>query len=392
MSSSNSFLTDEQLTKIFESVNTSCFRSAGAGGFHNMIQNIMVNFDRFGYNPVAPYAEHSGVTFITRPKLNLTSTSLRQSRVLTTMDTVNESSIQFAIRCLLDTQFTRDNAALAYMCPHFNILNPFLTPLCNCLTSISGFPDIVIDTEQSTGGFHSEDITFASGSDRLSRTYELNLNFRDIHGGIIMAILHYWSEYISLAAKGEVVSYSDDIDDNVIPYTVSIYRFLLDPSRKYVTKWAKATGCFLRGVPIGACMNVNEGEIFNQSSAKFSANFVANKIEYNDYAIIMDFNTLVKRYCPNIESMPSSPITANFNFTPKAVPYISTGGNGVELTYRYRQEDLDDPFEKTAENISKEISANRKAAQEKSQNAQSPNTLALNTTSSAKNADTYWIG
>lgn len=378
MSTYNSNFSEEQLNKIFAAVNTSVFRSSGAGGFHNSIQNILVNFDRFGYNPVPLYSEHSGVTFITRPKLNFTPESLKQSRVLSTLNTVDESTVQFAIRCLLDTKYSKDYSALSYNCPHFNVFNPFFTPLCNCLTSISGFPDLNMDTEQTTGGYHSEDLTYAIGSDRLNRTYELGLNFRDIHGGVIMAIFQYWHEYMSLLAKGEVVSYGEDIDDVVIPYTVSIYRFLLDPSRKYVTKWAKATGCFPKSVPLGACFNINEGEVFNSSSARFGIPFVANKIEYDDYAIFLDFNTLVKRYCPNIDDMPSAPITAEYNFTQKAVPYISTTGAGIELQYRYNTSDLDQPFESTVEEITQQA-----------RDSQNSTLMTLNT--ATQTPDEYWV-
>src|SRR5574343_292115 len=177
-----------ELQQAFALVNDGIARASGAGGFYNQYQLIMREVDRFKYNILSPNAENSGLTFFTRPKLNLTSTSLRQNRIMQALDTMNPNSLAFAVRCLLDTKFSKSYSYEAWRCPLFNPRSPWMTPLGNCLMSISGFPDLVLDTETTEGGFHSEDFTFAKGSDNLNKTYDLNANFRDIQGGLIMAI------------------------------------------------------------------------------------------------------------------------------------------------------------------------------------------------------------
>lgn len=278
-------------------------RSVAAGGYTNQIQTFLKGIDRYQRNILPTNAEHSGLTFITRPRLNLQSSSLRQDRVFAPLDgdpATVVNSMQFMIRCLLDTKFAYQMVGKNIRSPLVDYENPFFTPLCNALTGISGYPDPIIQTLTTDPGFHSEDQTFAIGHDDLNKTYDLNLSFKDIQHGPICAMFLYWIRYIHNVTKGTMLAYSDDIDNQRLNYTVSIYRFVMDPSRRYITRFSKATGCFPKSVPIGAMFNFSEGELFISSAGKFSIPFVANKIEYNDYAIFADFNRLAERYWPDI--------------------------------------------------------------------------------------------
>lgn len=303
------------------------FESSGAGSFSEMFKDFFVNVDRFGYKPLPGNSEHSGLTFITRPRLNLTSMSLKQNRVFAPIDTTDTSGIPFAIRCLLDTKFCSDNFDLSCQSPLVNPYNPFFIPLTNSLASITGFPDPVIQTATTEGGFHGENQSFAIGSDRLGGTYDLTLNFNDIQNSPIRAIFQFWLTCIDCLTKGEMVAYPDDIDEQRLNYTVSIYRFLLDPTKRRITGYAKATGCFPKSMPLGAMFNFDDKSVFNEAGGKFSVPFVTNKIEYNDYGILLDFIRLCKRYCVSIEKLDDledvNGVDPNINF--KGLPYIETG-------------------------------------------------------------------
>lgn len=376
-------LTKEQYDRILDGFVDSSYRSVGAGSYRNTLQLVLTQHDRFNSNITPPNHEFAGLTFITRPRLNLTTSSLRQSRILTMLDTDDINSVKFMIRALLDTKWSSGEvypeiANLISRSPLVNNRSPFNIPLCNCLTGITGWPDINMDTETTEGGFHSEDHTTIKGSDRLNKTYDLTLNFKDVLGGVIMSIFHMWMEYCALQAKGQVVAYQDDIFEQKINYTVSIYRFVLDPSRSTIVKWAKATGCFPKSVPIGACFDVNQGETYVSSSAKFSVPFTANKIEYNDPAILQDFNVLAERYNPvlgqgdgtstlspvndtdNYENTPGDPLIASkYNFT--GYPYIETGTRGqIYLRFKYIPEEFVDPFTSAMLSVKSELEEKQK--------------------------------
>jgi hypothetical protein len=318
-----SVATTAQLETLFSQATQQSFRAAGTGSYLSQYQSLLSQFDRYGINAMLPNHEVVGYTFITRPKLNFSTTSLRQDRILSMLDTADNSSLQFAIRCYLDTRYAKYVDNLALKCPFFNAQSPFLIPLSNNLVSVSGWPDPVLDTETTDGGFFSEDMTMVKGSDRLNRTYDITLTFRDIQGGFIISLLWMWIHYIELVVRGDTMAYPEDIEARRINYTCSIYRMVLDPSRQFITKWSKATGCFPRSLPIGNIFNFGEKENFIHSAAQYSVPFTVNKVEIMDPIIFRDFNTIVARYAPFVKQVGNtiSPVAnAGNNFM--GTPYI----------------------------------------------------------------------
>lgn len=335
------------LQQLYDMVTQQSFYRSGAGSYLSQYQTLLSQYDRFGINPMLPNHEVVGYTFITRPKLNFSTSSLRQDRILSMLDTADPSSLQFAMRCYLDTYYgsRSDVKALALQSPFFNTESPFLIPLTNNLVSVSGWPDPVLDTETTDGGFYSEDMTMVKGSDRLNRTYDITLSFRDIQGGFIIAMLWMWIHYIELVVRGDTIAYPEDIAARRINYTCSIYRFVMDPSRQFITKWSKATGCFPRSLPIGNIFNFGERENYIHSAAQYSVPFTVNKVEIMDPIIFRDFNTIVRRYAPYTAQLGAvkAPVVANNNYM--GAPYIDTLSGFNQLNFLLPPETvLTDPF------------------------------------------------
>jgi hypothetical protein len=316
---------------LYAQIMDEVLRSVGAGGYNNQMQTFLVGLDRFQRNILQPNAEHSGFTFITRPRLCLQTGSLKQHRAFAPINTMEPNSIPFMIRCLLDTKFHRTTSAAAKSLL-LDANNPFFTPLCNALTGISGYPDLTIQTLTTDSGFHSEDQTFAIGHDQLAKSYDLNLTFKDVQGGPVAAIFYYWLMYIHCVTKGLMIAYSEDIDNQRLNYTVSIYRFTVDPTRRNITNWSKATGSFPKSLPIGPKFNFNEGETFIPAASTFSIPFVTNRIEYNDFMIFQDFNTLVRRYCTEIDNWEVMPHDPSSNY--RGIPFVDTSGHQPSLIFK----------------------------------------------------------
>lgn len=344
--------------RLFEAAIEQSYKYASAGSFYSVYTTILRQLDRYGYSIVLPNHEVVGLTFITRPKLNLSTSSIRQDPVLATLDTLDPISLPFALRCLLDTKFSRrpiDIAPIAAASPFFNVESPFILPLTNCLKSISGFPDTVVETETSQGGYFSEDITMATGSDMMNRTYDLSLSFRDIQGGFIAALFTIWTRVIPLLTRGLTVAYPEDVAARRLCYTCSIYRFVLDPSRRFITKWAKATGCYPISNPLGAVFNVNESDSFISELEQIPVPFKANRIEYMDPRIFTDFNKIVKRYAPRIhtDEYITTPTKPQYNFT--GLPYVDTVGGKNELLFRARPDETREPVTDIMQQIRQKI-------------------------------------
>lgn len=326
-------------------------KASADGSYDYQFQVFCQQLDRFQHVVLPPNNEHSGLTFITRPKLNLVDSALRQSRMLAPLMTMNPSSMGFAIRCFLDKTLAKDALDTAAECPFFNPFNPFMTHLCNGLTNISGFPDPYIQTFTSNPGLFSEDHTIAIGGDNMNKTYDLSLSFSDPQYGMILGTFMAWLEYIRLVTRGLVVAHKEDIDQQRLNYTVSIYRFVMDPNRKYITRYGRAVGCFPKSIPYGSMMNVTEGETFVNSIGQFTIPFTANKVIYDDYAILEDFNALMMRYLPKVltkkvneegedsegdlvlrrENIIRLPYTSLFNFS--GYPYVFHTNHGIKVDY-----------------------------------------------------------
>ena len=317
------------------------FRYTANGNFDNQSELFFSRYDRYGTSMLTPNVEHSGLTFFTRPKLPLTRGNLQLCPTLTPLDTYDPQAYAFAIRCWLDTKFslTKANQQYVLQCPFFDIKSAFNIPLSNACVAQSGWPDPFIQTFTTTGGFFQEDQTFPIGSDRLRKTYDLTFTFKETQGAPILSMLYTWYEAMSCLCEGSMVAYAEDIDAQRMCYTCSIYRFLLDPSKTHITHYAKATGCFPKAPPVGALFNQSKGEINISAAQEVSVPFVVNKVEYDDPRILLDFNLLVSRYCPDISTYPILRPESYNNF--KGRPFVISTARGLELAFR---EENEQPF------------------------------------------------
>ena len=368
--------------RLLEAGLETSFQSSANGSYFGMYQTALSRFDRFGQNHFMPNTEKAGMTFITRPKLNLSTASLRQDAIMSTLATLDSTSIPFSIRCYLDSEFATRGPGREFAedSPFVANNTPFILPLTNCLISISGYPDPVLDTETTEGGFFSEDQTFAKGSDFLRRSYDLSLTFKDIQGGYVLALFYYWIWYISLVTNGIVTAYPEDIDERVLCYTCSIYRFLLDPTLKYITKWSKATGSFPKSVPMGNSFNFSEREAFISANMMFTIPFQVNKFEYMNPMVFYDFNTIMEEYAGQnyynnaidystvnerdlidqgkdpYDYLPSrffAPNDAEYNY--RGIPWIDTARGMNELKWVVNKKEIDNSFNILFNDLSRTI-------------------------------------
>ena len=322
------------------------YETTGAGGQHTQFAQVFSRHDRFQRSMIPKNAVFSGFTFFTRPRLCLRDYNICADRKFSILRTTDRTSVPYAIRCLLDTQFASDDQD-ADRCPLFDKNNPFLVPLCNSVRSVSGFNDPALVTETTEGGFFSEDQTYVIGGDRLARTYDINCMFRDFPGSPILAIIDYWCQYMANLTDGSMQQYADAIDFNRMDYTVSIYRFLMDRTNRYIARWSKCTGCFPVSPPSGVVFNLNEGEFLVNAASEINVPFKANRIEYDDPVILKEFNMLVRRYAKDDimnGGLKAFSQVAQNNFS--GIPYIRPADNmfGYELLWLSRNKVGENPI------------------------------------------------
>jgi len=287
---------------------------------------------------MSEYETH-GFSFITRPKLNLTTTNIRQDRIMSLLDTLDPQTTAFAIRASLDTNLVREYNLSTSNSQFFNNLNPFIPILTNRLVTLNGWPDPTIDVETTDGGYFSESITIPKGHDQLTKNYDISATFNDVQGSPILTTMLMWTRYLALITRGVMMQYMEDIEARRMGFTSSIYRFILDPSNRYITKWAKATGCFPRSVPLGAYFNYDVKSASIESSMNLAIPFSAGgKIEYFDPIILREFNMLVERRCGNIKDWKNARDDERIKLNFKCLPYIDVESGSNELLWKYDHE------------------------------------------------------
>ena len=404
---------DELKTELMTQATESAYRSVGMGSSTASWATFLTRIDKYGKAVVQLNREYRGMTFISRPRLNFVSRSLKQDRQMAMLNTYDNRGFPFAIRCLLDTQFAQSTAAIgpAMYCPFYNEQSAFNIPLSNALIGMTGWPDPALDFETSESGYFAEDQTIVRGMEDGRRTYDLQLTFRDFQGGFIMGMLFYWLRAMGLLAMGRMVPYTSYIDQWRLCYTVGIWRFVLDPSKNFIMKWAKATGCFPVSIPLGDCFNFSATDEYIPTSREFTVNFKANNVRYMDPLDLEAFVMLSAKY-QNDAGVANSykqiantdiykaamgttlssdntivPDGATYNFT--GLPTIDLKNGGLKLMYVAPKTELEDPVATTMQQIidkanqtvaDKITAANQVFSAAKSQSTSTLNTDSASTT------------
>jgi hypothetical protein len=270
----------EAVDKVFQATPVGPLSTAIGDSFyginHRQTPNaIQINKDMFG------------LTFFTRPLMNLTSDNLRPMRKLAPLLTNEPASVQRIIRCLLDKRL----ADSGINSPFVDNQQAFIPILTNNLLSMSGWPDVNAPTFTSQEGVYKEAFSFIDGVTDNYGTYDITANFRNIPGDPITLLFYVWLMYGSYVFQGEMVPYPEYLIQNEIDYMTRIYRLVLDNTKTYV----KAIGCcgaaFPVSAPLGAKFNFEADRPFNSSmSDQISIPFRMIGACYQDDILIDEFN------------------------------------------------------------------------------------------------------
>jgi hypothetical protein len=241
--------------------------------------------------------DYHGLTFFTRPWMNMTTQNLRQVRQFTPMLSSNDLTIPRAIRAMLDVDCERNHPGNpTHGSRLINNSQAFIAILSNQLTGISGWPDLVLETYDSRPGQYKEAFSMGDGVVEYYGLYDIRATFRSIPGDPITALFLYWIFYISKVYRGELVPYPDALIENEIDYMTRIYRLVLDPSRRFVQKIAACGAAFPIDTPIGNAFNFeSESGPINRANDSITVGFRCIGAMYQDDILIDEFNRTVVR-------------------------------------------------------------------------------------------------
>lgn len=246
-----------------------------------------------------------GYTFFTRPQLNMQTDNLRNVRTLTPLLNTNSQSAQRIIRCALDPRlmagYPVSGGSNRLSCPFVDNEMAFIPVLTNSLLSISGWPDLVLPDYTAPEGAYKETYAQVDGIIENYTSYDIEATFRNQKGDPIINLFYYWQFYMSKVFEGLLVPYPDFITENMIDYNTRIYRLVMDPEKKRVTKIAATGASFPNSLPFGANFDYSSEEPYNDQNAELTIRFKSIGAMYNDDILIKEFNQTVAVFNPMMD-------------------------------------------------------------------------------------------
>lgn len=260
---------------------------------HRQIPNAaLTNKDRYG------------LTFFTRPQLNLTTPNIRAKRQFYGLLTNNALSTQAAIRNLLDPRIYWLSGPDFESPPKCPLINPelaFIPLLTNNLESISGWPDMQAPLFTSDKGLYGESMSIVDGPVIDYSTFTISASFKNIKGDPISYLFYIWLLYMQSVFEGILVPYPDFISENEIDYNTRIYRIVLDQSNRYVTKIAATGASIPVSISLGSYFDYNNKDVYNQQNKEINIQFNCNGVTYLDDILIKEFNDTVAIFNPDMD-------------------------------------------------------------------------------------------
>lgn len=270
-----------------------------------------------------------GLTFFTRPALNLSRANLANIRKFYSLLTTNPNSVHAYVRCMLDPRISRmgefqadvsvNNNFLAtqeekaivkklrdkyfgstFRCPLVDEKLAFIPVLTNNLKSLSGFPDIVMPTYTTKEGLKREQWSIADGMIDIYEAYDIDCTFRNIKDEPIILLFETWLRYMAMVFEGMMSPYFDFIIENEIDYMTRIYRLVLDESKTFVKKMGATGVAFPVNVPNGKFFDYDDTEKYNNNNKDISIRFKCLGAEYNDDILVKEFNTCTLIFNPEL--------------------------------------------------------------------------------------------
>jgi len=241
--------------------------------------------------------EQQGLTFFTRPRLNLSYDNIKHVRKMTAMLSDDKDSIPRAIRAYLDP----DGSRFYYPSNLVDPLSAFIPLLTNNLISLTGWPDPFVDTYTSKEGGYKEQWSMIDGVPENSTVFSLSGSFRNLPRDPITLMFHYWTKYAAYVHEGRLSPRPDSILENEIDYQTRPYRLTLDPTRQYVERIGAVIAMFPKSDSTGSIFNYNEDKPYIRDVDQVSCEFQAMGVEYYDPILVKEFNTIVRIFNPNMK-------------------------------------------------------------------------------------------
>ncbi len=272
-----------------------------------------------------------GLVFFTRPRLNLSSNNIRRERTLYPLVSTDANSDASAIRCYLDPESQKLGKISSS-----KVLSdsPWIHLLGNHCISMTGWPDIIVDTFKSKAGLYQQQYHMYDGFPKNYGEWSASLTFRNSTGNPILNMMNYWTQYGLRVHEGSMDPWPDSIFENELDYQTRIFVLILDKTRRKISGIASTIAIPVAN-PMGELFNFDRSKVHNDNLDQLTYQFSCLGAEYNDPILFREFNDITCIF--NEGMMPSKrtgyvKIEANqllfFNYL--AIPWINDDKTELE--------------------------------------------------------------
>lgn len=308
-------------------------RLGGYSGLRTMLTDAYMGTNVYNtYTPAQLDNSQYGLIFFTRPRMNLTRENIIFERTLHPLLTTDINSDAAAIRCYLDPESQRVGLANSN-----KVLSdsPWIHLLGNHCISMTGWPDVIVDTYKSGAGLYNQEWVMYDGFPKLYGSWDATMTFRNMTGNPILNMMNYWTQYGARVHEGVLNPYFDSLFENELDYITRIFVMTLDNSRTKITG-ISSTMAIPTANPMGEIFNFDRSKVHNDNIDQLSYQFTCVGAEYNDPILYREFNDIT---CIFNEGMMPNARNGNyikipphqlsfFNFL--AIPWINLDTNEIE--------------------------------------------------------------
>lgn len=268
-------------------------RYSGRGG-----QQSALAANYYGFNhrsigtPLPKNTDSFGYTFFTRPRIRLSYDNLISDRTFALLDSKDEYSVYRWVRATLDPVQRKNWKGSPLVDPK----QAFIPLLSNSLQSLSGWPEVTVDTYTSQEGLRKEQWSMADGFAKYHSQFNLNAEFKNTVNSPINELFYYWTQYSLLVHEGIMEPHFHCSIENEIDYQTRIYRLTMDSSKTYVTDIAACGAAFPTASNVAAKFDFSRETIYNDNNDMVSIPFQAIGAIYKDPILMAEFNMVVQTF------------------------------------------------------------------------------------------------
>jgi len=277
-------------------------REQGGGAFGSRFQDLLGGYNRTQQGSAVPAnTDMQGLTFFTRPNLNLSYDNIMAMRQLTVLANSKPDSYGRIVRRMLwpDGWDDRDESPKDNQI--FDNKQAFMPLLSNTLTNMSGWPDLTLHAYSTNEGMAKEVWMMNDSIAEINGRFSLDCTFENTLGDPISLTLFTWLLYIGGVYLGtKILPAGYNIVQNEIDYMTRIYRFSMDWSGKFIQKWAACGAAMPVGLSMGTSFNYQRDNPYNENNKSVQTTFECTVAEYNDPITLWEFNKVVVMFNPDM--------------------------------------------------------------------------------------------